>query len=195
MEFTEKGSGLRTQSKWVAAASLKPILKPGPFLFPLRDSVLSFFVLFFKPLIFHDFIFQEKRLHAGTKSILKGRCPREQCSCDGLGHQDSPLAFQEKTHQPVVGGDCASRHFHASCFQLKWTKWFPLKRQCEYTECHSTLNWPTMVEIRAGTVAHGGALCLARTRAWIQSTAPPPERPKWSFLVCIFYNKSKQNGK
>ncbi|XP_052568658.1 melanoma antigen recognized by T-cells 1 [Peromyscus californicus insignis] len=44
----------------------------------------------------------EKRLHAGTQSILKGRCPSEQYSCDGLGHQDSPLAFQEKTHQPVV---------------------------------------------------------------------------------------------
>ncbi|XP_036040208.1 melanoma antigen recognized by T-cells 1 [Onychomys torridus] len=44
----------------------------------------------------------EKRLHAGTQSILKGRCLSEQNSCDGLGHQDSPQSFQEKNHQPVV---------------------------------------------------------------------------------------------
>ncbi|KAL6071352.1 hypothetical protein STEG23_006200 [Scotinomys teguina] len=44
----------------------------------------------------------EKRLHTGTQSILKERCPSEQYSCDGLGHQDSQLSFQEKNHQPVV---------------------------------------------------------------------------------------------
>ncbi|XP_005063270.2 melanoma antigen recognized by T-cells 1 [Mesocricetus auratus] len=45
---------------------------------------------------------RDKRLHAGTRSTLKERCPGEQCSCDGLGHQDSRLPFQETIHQPVV---------------------------------------------------------------------------------------------
>ncbi|ERE77124.1 melanoma antigen recognized by T-cells 1 [Cricetulus griseus] len=45
---------------------------------------------------------RDKRLHAGPRSPRKESCPGEQCSCDGLGLQDSPLPFQEKTHQPVV---------------------------------------------------------------------------------------------
>ncbi|XP_021489907.1 melanoma antigen recognized by T-cells 1 [Meriones unguiculatus] len=44
----------------------------------------------------------DKKLHAGTKSTLMERCPSEQCSSEGLGHQDSPLPSQEKNHQPVV---------------------------------------------------------------------------------------------
>ncbi|XP_051003078.1 melanoma antigen recognized by T-cells 1 [Acomys russatus] len=44
----------------------------------------------------------DKRIHAGTKTTSEERCPSEQCSYEGLGHQDRRLSFQEKNHQPVV---------------------------------------------------------------------------------------------
>uniref|UniRef100_A0A8C6QVN1 Melan-A n=2 Tax=Nannospalax galili TaxID=1026970 RepID=A0A8C6QVN1_NANGA len=47
-------------------------------------------------------ILTNKRLHAGSQSTMKERWPREQCSCEGLGHQDSRLFFQEKTQEPLV---------------------------------------------------------------------------------------------
>uniref|UniRef100_A0A8C2N2I7 Melan-A n=1 Tax=Cricetulus griseus TaxID=10029 RepID=A0A8C2N2I7_CRIGR len=40
------------------------------------------------------------RRRSGYRTLRDKRL--HQCSCDGLGLQDSPLPFQEKTHQPVV---------------------------------------------------------------------------------------------
>ncbi|ELK07013.1 Melanoma antigen recognized by T-cells 1 [Pteropus alecto] len=40
---------------------------------------------------------QDKSLHAGTPSTLIGRC-----TCEGLGHQDSKLPFQENNCEFVV---------------------------------------------------------------------------------------------
>ncbi|XP_039737332.1 melanoma antigen recognized by T-cells 1 [Pteropus medius] len=40
---------------------------------------------------------KDKSLHAGTPSTLIGRC-----SCEGLGHQDSKLPFQENNCEFVV---------------------------------------------------------------------------------------------
>ncbi|XP_040487360.1 melanoma antigen recognized by T-cells 1 isoform X5 [Ursus maritimus] len=40
---------------------------------------------------------RDKSIHAGTQSTLTGRCP-----CEGFGHQDSKLPFQENNCEPVI---------------------------------------------------------------------------------------------